>query len=209
MDVACVLSATITLTQVEKVSCGLRDTELIIFKREGCHLKNQYEIHGDVVSIKLNSDKYGDKETFISVNKLHKVLAFSGTWYLQYKYGYFYAVGKIQIGVKKQKNIFLHRFINDPSGDEVVDHTNHNTLDNTDENLRNVSFAENQQNRSMKKTNTSGYRGVMWNKQSDKWMGRLKLRGKLIHVGLFENAEDANKAVVKARMEYMPFSRET
>lgn len=46
-------------------------------------------------------------------------------------------------------------------------------------------------------TNTSGARGVYWNKTSGKWRARLRFKGKIYSFGSYENFEDA----VKARKE--------
>lgn len=46
-------------------------------------------------------------------------------------------------------------------------------------------------------TNTSGVRGVYYDKNSKKWRARLKFRGKLMNFGMYEKFEDA----VKARKE--------
>jgi len=46
-------------------------------------------------------------------------------------------------------------------------------------------------------TNTSGCRGVYWDKNSGKWRARLKFKGKIMNFGSYKNFEDA----VKARKE--------
>ena len=46
-------------------------------------------------------------------------------------------------------------------------------------------------------TNTSGTRGVYWDKKSCKWRARLKFKGKTMNFGSYNNFEDA----VKARKE--------
>lgn len=62
------------------------------------------------------------------------------------------------------KEVKLHRFINNPNNHEVVDHINHNTLDNRKQNLRNVSMQENSMNRKRGINNTSGYKNISKNK---------------------------------------------
>lgn len=53
---------------------------------------------------------------------------------------------------------------------------------------------------SMQTNNTSGFKGVSFEKKSNKWVARVTIGNKKRHrVGLFESAEDANKA----RLEYM------
>ena len=51
-------------------------------------------------------------------------------------------------------------------------------------------------------TNTSGVRGVYFDKRSNKWRARLKYKGKLMSFGTFDKFEDAAQARKKAEEEY-------
>lgn len=53
--------------------------------------------------------------------------------------------------------------------DGQIDHINHNTADNRIANLRDVSCAQNHQNRSRKTNSASGYLGVTWHKRDKRW----------------------------------------
>ena len=44
------------------------------------------------------------------------------------------------------------------------------------------------------KNNTSGVRGVSWDKRKQKWSAYIKLRGHFFHLGLFDDIKDAEKA---------------
>ena len=50
--------------------------------------------------------------------------------------------------------------------------------------------------------NSSGYRGINWDKQKNKWRARITINSKDKHLGFFENIYEANKARKKAVMEY-------
>lgn len=50
--------------------------------------------------------------------------------------------------------------------------------------------------------NTSGYKGVHWNKQMQKWQARITLRGKRYNLGFYENIHDAAKARELAEEQY-------
>jgi len=50
-----------------------------------------------------------------------------------------------------------------------IDHIDHNPSNNRIENLRVVSHKENMRNLKLRKNNTSGVTGVMWNKSKEKW----------------------------------------
>lgn len=86
-------------------------------------------------------------------------------------------------------------------GDEI-DHINHNKLDNRIENLRLVTRNENQMNRPMQYNNTSGVNGVDWNARNGKWRARIRVFGKEIHLGYFNNINDAKKAKHLADVKY-------
>ncbi len=172
-------------------------------------VNNKYEIRGEVTAIFLETKNYGRIETIISTNKLDKVKEFPKTWKVKWSEDIqnFYCVGYIYSNGKR-KMIRLHRFITNCPDDKYVDHFNHNTLDNTDDNLRIVSNAENQQNQLIQRNNTSGVRGVYWHKYHKKWVARVQVNRKRIVIGYFDSIEIAEYEVKKARAKYMPFSQE-
>jgi hypothetical protein len=104
--------------------------------------------------------------------------------------------------------IKMHRIIlNCPQG-QVVDHRNHDTLDNRRQNLRIATGVQNNSNRRMTHANTSGYIGVSWKKQSKKWMASLTTERKQKHLGYFDSAKDA--ALVRdqaAKVHHGEFAR--
>jgi hypothetical protein len=106
----------------------------------------------------------------------------------------------------KQYGEYLSRRIMDVAPEVEVDHINLNTLDNRRENLRAVSRGENAQNQPIRRDNTSGYRGVVWEKTKRKWRGGAHLGGRFHFVGYFDRVEAAALAVTEWRREHMPFS---
>lgn len=94
-----------------------------------------------------------------------------------------------------------------PSKDEVIDHINHNTLDNREINLRKCTIKENNENRKgAKRTNSSNIRGVSFSKKQKKWIARIGVNYKNIWLGSFEDIKDAENTVIKARKEYFTHS---
>jgi hypothetical protein len=83
---------------------------------------------------------------------------------------------------------------------KIVDHKNHDTLDNTRENLR---FATRSQNMYNLITNhgKSQYKGVSWHKQNDNWIAHIKLN-KVEHIGSYDNELEAAQAYNKKAIEY-------
>lgn len=70
-----------------------------------------------------------------------------------------------------------------------VDHIDPDqTLNNdVDTNLRLATNAQNKQNKKRQSNSTSGYKGVSWHKQHQKWLVRVKDNGKLMHFGLWDD----------------------
>jgi len=95
----------------------------------------------------------------------------------------------------------LHRMImNAPDGVQV-DHINGDKLDNRKSNLRLCSNAQNQRNRPIQKNNTSGYKGVVWMSDRNKWRAQVFLDGKNHIVGCFDSPRDAAIAYNQKALE--------
>lgn len=102
----------------------------------------------------------------------------------------------------KRKHILMHRevmglAINDP---RVVDHKNHNQLDNRKENLRVCNVAQNSYNCLRRSDNSSGFKGVSFHKKRNKYQAYIH-KGKYIHLGSFDNPIDAARKYNEAAKE--------
>tara|TARA_R100001530_G_scaffold129889_1_gene100468 strand:+ start:342 stop:833 length:492 start_codon:yes stop_codon:yes gene_type:complete len=99
-----------------------------------------------------------------------------------------------------KKHIYMHRQIMNPKDDELIDHVNHNGLDNRRSNLRVCTRKENSRN-CVSRIGKSKYKGVSWHKASKLWHARIMVDRKSKNLGYFKNEEDAgrayNNAVVK------------
>jgi hypothetical protein len=67
-------------------------------------------------------------------------------------------------------------------------------LNNNLNNLRWATLTENQYNRKINKNNTSGIKGVSWDKKSNKWRASIKINRKKIFLGNFETFDEAKLA---------------
>lgn len=83
-----------------------------------------------------------------------------------------------------------------------IDHKNLNTLDNRRDNLRDATRSQQGANRPKQSNNTSGYIGVRWYKRYNKWRAEIKVNKKSIHIGYFDNKEDAIKARLQTELKY-------
>lgn len=121
-----------------------------------------------------------------------------------------YAVRAITCkGVKNLSRIqFMHRAIMNPPLDMQVDHINGNKLDNRRTNLRLCTPAENSRNQARPKNNTSGFKGVSWNRREQKWKAVIGVGGKRIGGGSYHTKEEAARAYDElARKHHGEFAR--
>ena len=92
---------------------------------------------------------------------------------------------------ENNKSKKLHRLIMSTPKGLMVDHINHQTLDNRRCNLRNVTTRENLSNQKRKSEMSSRYVGVSWYKRDEKWCAKIRINGKKKHLGLFVEEIDA------------------
>lgn len=79
-----------------------------------------------------------------------------------------------------------------------VDHIDGNSLNNRLDNLRDVSHRTNCENKHRpSRSNTSGYLGV--SRFRDKWQAQIKVKGKVIPLGRFEDPVVAHEAYLAAK----------
>jgi len=98
--------------------------------------------------------------------------------------------------------VFMHRLINKTSEGFQTDHINHNKLDNRKCNLRTVTNTQNHHNMPLQKNNTSGFAGISWCKERNKWVVQFWLGNKPHYLGRFSNKEEAIKVRNLAEKKY-------
>jgi hypothetical protein len=84
----------------------------------------------------------------------------------------------------------------------IIDHINRDSLDNRRSNLRLSTDALNRLNCGLRSTNTSGIKGVSFNKAKRKWQAQITILGKWRRLGYFQKIEDAAAAYEKAEREF-------
>lgn len=130
---------------------------------------NKYEVIGDVVRVFVNNDS--NKIMLCDIDDWEKLKEYywreSATGYANAMINY--------------KNNRFHRMIFDLSDPKIqVDHVNGDILDNRKENLRLCSNQNNSFNRGKNSNNTSGYKGVHFDKDRNKWRASIMHNGKNI-----------------------------
>jgi hypothetical protein len=123
-------------------------------------------------------------------------------WYAKWdrKLGSFYARRNRPKQEGGQRQEIMHRTIVDIYGIkhiEIVDHCNHDTLDNRIQNLTPDTYANNSRNRQDQAEFVSKERGVSWYSVNRNWQARPfdKRTKKVIHLGFFKIESDAIDAV--------------
>lgn len=107
----------------------------------------------------------------------------------------------------KGKSYRVHRIVYEMahgtiSDSHQVDHVNGLKTDSRVDNLRLATQSQNNWNSCKPKNNTSGLKGVCWNKHAQKWAAQIKIFGKKKFLGYFATKEDAYQARLEAEKFY-------
>lgn len=116
----------------------------------------------------------------------------------------YYAIRTAYVDGERRK-IYMHRQIlglahgDSPQGDHK---DRAQTLNNIDQNLRFADSEQQQQNKGRPRNNTSGYKGVQFNKKTGKWTAQIRVHKRCLHLGSFDTPELAYAAYCAAALKY-------
>ena len=89
-----------------------------------------------------------------------------------------------------------------------LDHVNGDKSDNTINNLREATSCANKCNSSLRSDNTSGFKGVTWNQDCQKWLAQIHQAGKSYFIGVFVDKLEAARAYdTEARKRFGAFAK--
>lgn len=148
-------------------SCGCKSKSETAYRINKKY--NEYEISYGTVKVYIDNDK----------NKV--MLCDLDDWKILRDYYWREDHEGYAIAINNYKIIRFHREVlnlNDPK--VQVDHINGIKLDNRKINLRQCSNQENSFNKYENSNNTSGYKGVYWDKDRKKWRGAIQYNGQSI-----------------------------
>jgi hypothetical protein len=100
------------------------------------------------------------------------------------------------------KEVLMHRLITGAKPGQICDHRNGRSLFNLESNLRVCDSMGNARNRGIGRNNTSGVKGVYWDRHWRKWTARIRNGGKQITLGRFDNIEQARRCYDDACVKY-------
>lgn len=123
---------------------------------------------------------HGGKYALVSIEDKSKLDGIR--WYVD---NYGYAVGYV---IPLRKMVKMHRWILNAPKDRVVDHLNHDRLDNRRNNLRLITTELNSGHRKNKP------KGVYYIKKKGKYLSQFCKNGKFKYVGWFSNKDEAEEA---------------
>lgn len=162
---------------------------------------NEYEIKGNIAYMLLYNKKQEVREkTMIDFEDVDRCDCFKWTFNAVKK-----SVTTTMLVDGEKKNVSLPRFLMDVHNKPhttQVDHISRDHLDNRKSNLRICTPSENSRNSKMYSTNTTGFRGVIFRKDTSKYAAQIWHNNQRIGLGCFETPEEAALVYNEAAKKY-------
>ena len=115
-------------------------------------------------------------------------------WCATETHGIWYAVRRDH----RRQNLGLHNFI---TGQKFVDHKDGDGLNNCRYNLPKATITQNNQNRGLHRVNTSGFKGVCWDKDKGRWRADIQANGRRRFLGYCTDPVSAALRYDRAALE--------
>lgn len=181
-----------SLKRGETKSCGCLTNKLIKDKNSRQNIYKPIDDECYIGYTQSNKEFYFDKEDFELVKQY--------CWDIDSSNGYVKTIDNINNTGK----LYLHRLIMGCKKNDgiTIDHINRNRVDCRKNNLRIVTRCQNNMNMAIRCDNTSGRKGVHYNKLKNKWEAKISVNKKKIWLGSYEEFEDAVRAREEAEEKY-------
>lgn len=146
------------------------------------------------------------KEIILSSGVITQVSVEDYDYLIQWNWHNNYSKGSVYRTAEKAPNrwsVYMNREIAirmNISIANMIDHKDRNYLNNQRSNLRSATYSQNAINTALNIANTSGYKGVTWDKKNQLWFVKIKFEGKSIHIGRFD-------CIIKAAQKYDHFAK--
>lgn len=113
--------------------------------------------------------------------------------------------GYIQVRIGKSIHL-AHRvawaYMTGAWPEKQLDHIDGDKSNNMFANLREATNSENGYNRERYSNNTSGVKGVCWDKSVSKWKAQIKAENACVYSKYFDDIDSASKAIVEERRKF-------
>ncbi len=147
--------------------------------------------------INISTPKYPNTFTLVD----DKDYAYVNKW--KWTCSHSSVVRRAWVEKKKFKALALHRVITGAPQNMLVDHINHNILDNRKCNLRVCTRSQNAMNMiKTKNIKSSKFKGVTKSKSKKRWRSYIKIKQKQINLGHFTTELEGAKAYNLAALKY-------
>lgn len=110
----------------------------------------------------------------------------------------------VRIGARPGKLLKAHRvvwFLHHGTLPDLIDHRDAITSNNVVKNLREANEIQNHANSKKHKDNSSGVKGISWDKRTNSWIAKCCLNYKQYTIGRFKDLDAAIEALVAKRNE--------
>ena len=145
---------------------------------------NKYLLNGKNGRLEIKNN-YGKFEILFDLQDYEIIKNYTWRILPNKKFNTYYAISG-----SHKKQILMHRLITNCPANKVIDHKNHNGLDNQKANLKICTRLENMQNQRFRITNSSGYSNIVFEKDRNKWRVIIRFNKKYYRKR-FTNIEDA------------------
>lgn len=155
------------VTSGKSKSCGCKSKKETAYNINKKY--NKFEIIDEVVKVYVNNEE----------NKI--MLCDIDDWNTLKKYYWREDPNGYAIAINDYNTIRFHREVMKVDDSKIqVDHINGDRMDNRKVNLRLCTNQENSMNKYKNSNNSSGYKGVYYDKERNKWRGAIQFNGKSI-----------------------------
>ena len=165
--------------------------------------------HPEIYNYYMSMTQDNNKETFriicdypkYFISNFGRIISFQkNSW--EFISGTVTKQGYVRVGLiknKKKKMFKVSRlvalsFIPNPKNLPIVDHIDQNKSNDHITNLRWCTHLQNQHNVGIMRSNSSGYKGIDFHKDANKFRARILINGKSKYLGHFNTAEEASDA---------------
>lgn len=158
--------------------------------------RSKYELNGEFGI----GHTYDNHLFYFDLEDYEKIKDYN--WYVNDQH---YLLARVSIGNGKIKEVRMHRIIMSIDNPKIeIDHIHgiKSRNDNRKSNLRIATHSQNNINKDKYKNNTSGTKGVNFDKRVGKWRARITVNNITYELGFFNKLEDAIKQRQEAEEKY-------